>query len=196
MKKALSFLLTLMLILTLAVPALAEDDPATSGSSTVTDFSSSGEASIVAIYEKTEDVVVNKYSVTVAWSQTGTLKYNTGEVTYSWDSDKLEYDMTAKDGVWTCEDAKIAVTVTNKSDKAITATCADPAVNGDVGVTAIKGSYDNGTLSLSSAAKGLTEKGEAVSATATYTISGVEGAIKESGNIGTITVSFAAATAN
>lgn len=191
MKKILSLILALALVMALSVTAFAAEPP-------VTTLPGSGNASIEATFSQPDDQVVHNYSVTIAWAQTGTLKYTTDQAIYTWNTTDLKYDNTTSgDADWTIENAQVTITVTNRSDVAITATCGDPDPVTTTGVTVITGSYDstsNGTLSLDSAAPAeLTGVGSETTASAVYTITGVDGAITAPGSIGTITVSLAAA---
>ena len=187
MKKVLSFVLALVMVLALSVTAFAN------GSDTKTNIPATSNASITASYETPDDSYVHTYKATVAWQQTGTIKYTGATTVYTWDADNLEYitSSNTENNKWTLENAKVAITVTNYSDQGITANCADPAATAPV--TNISGEYDKANLSLASAyVKGGTN--EAKSDTATLTINDVQGKITTDGTvIGTITVTLAIA---
>ena len=150
------------------------------------------------------------YHVVVAWEKSGTINYVGDNFTYTWNpetGDNGEYTKNGTAAHWEVSaDAKVAITVTNKSNAAITATCGAPAAKTETGVTGIEGHYDDGTaqtaeLKLESAAPATvgpdtTEeqlKGTVQEGKATYTITGVNGAISQDNVvIGTITVSIKA----
>lgn len=187
MKKIISLLLALVMVMGLGVTAFAN------GSDTKTNIPATSNASITASYEIPDASYVHTYKATVAWQQTGTIKYTDATTVYTWDTDKLEYKTSSntESNKWTLENAKVAITVTNYSDQGITANCADPAATAPV--TSISGEYDKANLSLASAyVKGGTN--EAKSDTATLTINDVRGKITTDGTvIGTITVTLAIA---
>lgn len=183
MKKLLSLVLAAMMVLALSVTAFAAN------SETIENVpGSSTQGSINATYaEGATTVVVNKYMVTIDWDQTGTLLYTDDALVYTWNPGTLEYSKTGEAG-WTVSAAKVNIKVTNKSDLAVTATCAAPQFNDGLTVT---GAYNgDSVLNLGSASKGYDVRGEATDATAVYEISKVEGKISEAGQIGTITVSL------
>lgn len=187
MKKILCAVLALVMVMALSVTAFAN------GSDTKTNIPATSNASITASYETPDASYVHTYKATVAWKQTGTIKYTDATTVYTWDTDKLEYKTSSntESNKWTLDNAKVAITVTNYSDQGITAKCADPAGIGTV--TSIRGEYDKTDLSLASA---YVEAGtsEAKSDTATLTINDVQGKITTDGAvIGTITVTLAIA---
>lgn len=202
MKKIMSLVLALALVLSMGVTVFAEEN---SGSTIVTDPTDSANNSkninVTAGYTKPKYTVDGTvYHVVVAWSQTGTITYTGDQYTYTWkpgEGNYGRYDKTGEAAHWTVTDAKVAITVTNKSNAAITATCAEPKKVGNVTVT---GSYDatsNGQLELESAAPAESElpttlDGTERTATATYTITGVDGTITGAGAIATINVSISA----
>ena len=185
MKKIISLLLALVMVMGLSVTAFAD------GSATQTTTPTTSDAAITASYEAPDAQYVHTYKATVAWKQTGTIKYTDATTVYTWDTDKLEYSTSSntKNNKWTLDNAKVAITVTNYSDQGITAKCANPAAIGPV--TSISGEYDKANLSLASAyVEGGTN--EAKSDTATLTINDVQGKITTDGAvIGNITVTLA-----
>ena len=192
MKKVISLALTLILTLSLSAAVFA---------GTYEDVNKSENFNVTADYTKPEDAVPTVYYFTISWEQSGTITYTDNVDTYTWNTtgeNALEYTKeTDSSADWTCTDAKFKITVENKSNGAITATCGAPA-NG-AGITSISGSYDNATLNIDSADKNIVNhetgvQGQAQSLTATYTITDIEGAISTDGAIiATITVSVAAA---
>ena len=192
MKKVLSLILVLAMVMCLSVTAFATGNP-----STMTEVPGSGSVGIVAGYEKTTDNVVHKYDVTIGWATSGTLKYTVDKDTYTWNTNTLQYDKELNtNGTWTADNVKVTITITNRSDAAIKVECGDP-VEAE-GITAITGHYGEGTdttatLNIASAANGLTGTGAEQSGSATYTITGVDGAITaDATTIGTITVAISA----
>ena len=202
MKKIMSLVLALALVLSMGVTVFAAGD---SSSITVTDptdpANNSKDIDVTAGYTAPSYTVEKTvYHVVVAWSQTGMITYTGDQYTYTWnpsEGDYGRYDQTGEPAHWTVTDAKVAITVTNKSNAAITATCAEPEKVGNVTVT---GSYDatsHGQLELESAAPAESElptklEGTERTATATYTITGVDGTITGAGAIATINVSISA----
>ena len=184
MKKLLSLVLAAMMVLALSVTAFAVDETF----DTVPNSSAKG--SINADYvEKETTKTINKYMVTINWKQTGTLRYKDDALVYTWNTTDLKYDVDGKAG-WTVTDAQVAITVTNKSDLPVKATCGAPTFNTGLDV---KGEYAGGTnvLDLPSAAtNGLTGTGAPQTLSATYKINSVTGAISATGEIGKITVSL------
>lgn len=196
MKKILSLVLALTLAMSLCLTAFAaspsvheSDDPMAS----VTDS-----IDVTATYEKPADVVAHKYYVTVSWNQTGTIKYTAGQDTYTWNPSTLLYgkeETTAP--MWTVTDAKVAISVENKSDMKIKAAYAAAPLGGltfaeNTGFSATEQEVE------SAATKGLstTEAGEAMTATSTYTITGVTGTIAAAGTIATLTVTISPVETN
>lgn len=186
MKKIISLLLALVMVMGLSVTAFAD------GNATQTTTPTTSDAAITASYVSPDADYVHTYKATVAWKQTGTIKYTDATTVYTWDTDKLEYitSSNTENNKWTVDNAKVAITVTNYSDLAITAKCADPAATGNV--KSISGEYDKSDLSLDSAyVKGGMSK--ATTDTATLSITDVKGTITQDGTIGNITVTLALA---
>ena len=195
MKKIMSLVLALALVLSMGVTVFAaESEP-------VETVPGSKDINVTAGYtEPSYTVAGTVYHVVVAWSQTGTITYTGDQYTYTWkpgEGDYGRYDKTGDAAHWTVTDAKVAITVTNKSNAAITATCAEP--RGETGIT-VTGDYDtvsNGKLVLESAAPSAdklpgTVDGTKQEATATYTITNVDGTITGAGKIATISVTITA----
>ena len=206
MKKIMSLVLALALVLSMGVTVFAAEN---SGSTTVTDpigaEGNSKNVDVTAGYEapiyKSAGTV---YHVVIGWKQSGTITYTDAKNVYNWtvsenDNGKYVKDETkSTEAKWTVSDAAVEITVTNKSNAAITATCGAPAVTGNV--TGVTGKYDttsNGTLNLASAAPAESElptnlEGTERTATATYTITDVKGSINgDKTTIATISVTIA-----
>lgn len=210
MKKIMSLVLALALVLSMGVTVFAEEN---SGSTTVTDPTdtahNSKDIDVTAGYTASSyDTSKKVYHVVVAWQKTGTIKYVGDKFTYIWNpetGDNGAYTQTGDAAHWEVSaDAKVAITVTNKSNAAITATCGAPVAKTDTGVTSITGHYGEdesapkAELILESAAPKITGPnddltGKEQKASATYTITGVNGTISQDNVvIGTITVSIKA----
>lgn len=184
MKKLAWVLLGLAMMLSLAFAAFATE---------VISLPSSSSGDITAVFDPGENNVTHAYSVTITWSQSGTLTYHAPSGSYTWNTDTLQYDHSGNtNGFWTVDNAKVKITVENRSDVPVKAVCGTPDPNLFM---AIIGTYDQNVLNLPSAAQGLngyTETGTAQSLTATYTIDRVSGEITSSGKIGSITVELTA----
>lgn len=211
MKKIMSLVLALALVLSMGVTVFAAEstNPTTVKNEDIDNNNTNIE--VTAGYDAPSYTVASTvYHVVVAWEKSGTIKYVGDKFTYTWNPETGDNGAYTKNGTaahWeVSSDAKVAITVTNKSNAAITATCGAPAAKTDTGVTGIEGHYGNGTdqtaeLNLESAAPATvgpetTEeqlKGTAKEGNATYTITGVDGTIsRDNVVIGTITVSISA----
>ena len=213
MKKIMSLVLALALVLSMGVTVFATGN---SGSTTVTDPTdtehNSESIDVTAGYTApTYSTGATVYHVVVAWEKTGTITYAGNQYYYDWKVDDNNFGYVKNDGKstdagWTVKNATVAITVTNKSNAAITAICGAPVAKNDTGVTGIEGHYGDGTeqttatLELDSAAPATvgpdtTEdqlKGTAKEGKATYTITDVKGAISQTDIvIGTISVTIA-----
>lgn len=202
MKKIMSLVLALALVLSMGVTVFAEE------SATVETVPGSKDVNVTADYVKpTYSSAGTVYHVVIGWKQSGTITYTDAKNVYNWtvsENDNGQYvkdETKSEKAKWTVTNAAVAITVTNKSNAAITATCGAPAITGNV--TEVTGQYDttsNGTLNLASAAPAESElptnlEGTERTATATYTITGVKGSInKDKAIIATITVSIAKPT--
>ena len=203
-----SLVLALALVLSMGVTVFAAEN---SGSTIVTDPTdtehNSESIDVTAGYTAAKyDTGATVYHVVVAWEKTGTITYAGNQYYYDWKVDDNNFgyvknDEKSTDAGWTVKNATVAITVTNKSNAAITATCGAPAVA--IGtVTGIAGHYGTdesateAKLDLESAAPTITGPNDGLTGTeqkasATYTITSVNGTIDKAGVIGTIRVTIA-----
>lgn len=120
MKKIMSLVLALALVLSMGVTVFAEE--------TIVDNTTgngSKDIDVTAKYEAGDKAWGGeKYYVTISWSETNNLKYKDNTVTYNWNTTDMKYEESkGADGAFTGTDV-ITVNVENKSNMAITATCA------------------------------------------------------------------------
>lgn len=196
-----SLVLALALVLSMGVTVFAaESDP-------VETVPGSKDVNVTADYVKpTYSSAGTVYHVVIGWQQTGTITYTDAKNVYNWtvsDGDNGQYvkdETKSTEANWTVSDAAVEITVTNKSNAAITATCAAPALG--AGITTFTGHYGDSTdqeavLECDSAAPATITpnnlEGKEVSKTATYTITNVDGKIgSDNAVIATINVSISA----
>jgi hypothetical protein len=188
LKKRFSFFFALVLALSLTTKAYAMGDTVS-----LTRLPESQQATIMAEFESVESEVPTNYDVTIFWKASGSLKYIVYTDTYVWDPDRLEYQNVGESGVWSVDDAQVQILVTNRSNVPIQADCSSPIPNASNGITRITGMYDRNnfvvdTCAPADAAQLQSLHAEAVTGVATYRLCTVEGDVKETGRIGTITV--------
>lgn len=204
MKKILSLVLALALVLSMGVTVFAAEN---SGSTTVTDptdpANNSKNVDVTAGYTApTYSAAATVYHVVIGWKQTGTITYKDASYTYTWNAEQTKYETQkeTEQATWTVTSAAVEITVTNKSNAAITATCKAPVAGS--GITTFTGHYGDSddqtaTLKCDSAAPAKitpdTLTGNATSDKATYTITNVDGKIgSDNAVIATINVSISA----
>ena len=187
MKKVLSLIAALSLTLSMSATVFAaETGPA------IDDVTKDNtkDIAITAQYTKGENIVPKVYNVTVSWEQTGTLKYSVGSDTYDWQTDSLSYHKTPGEAKWDYTDAKVNITVTNRSNAKVKASISDVKYSVDTFV----GTLPEPVTVGSAAINGLeTTEGKPQTGTLTYTITKVDGAITDNGSIATLTVKIEAA---
>lgn len=187
MKKVLSLIAALSLTLSMSATVFAAEGTG----SAIDDLSKGQDISITAAYEKGQDNIPTVYHVTVSWNQTGTLAYSVGSDTYDWQTDSLTYNKTEGTGKWECADAKVNITVTNRSNAAVNASIAKVKAQNSLTVT---GNASELVKVNSAAKEDLKAPGEEQKGYLTYTITNVEGAItKADTKIATLTVKIEAA---
>ena len=112
MKKALSMILVLTMVLALALPAMAEEGPITEG------LPEDATKNVTASYEAPVATDAGpKYYVTIAWQNTDkNLTYTSEKATYTWDGNALKYGKTVdREAGWSGK-ATWEITVTNQSN--------------------------------------------------------------------------------
>ena len=200
-----SLVLALALVLSMGVTVFAAEN---SGSTTVTDptdtANNSKNVDVIAGYEApTYKSAGTVYHVVIGWKQTGSITYKDASYTYTWNAEQTAYETQTETekAKWTVTGAAVEITVTNKSNAAITATCAAPVAGSSI--TTFTGHYGDSDdqqeakLECASAApakitpENLT--GAETSDKATYTITNVDGKIgSNNAVIATINVSISA----
>ena len=186
MKKVLSLIAALSLTLSMSATVFAAEETGPA----IKDLPNGQNISITAQYEKGENIIPTVYHVTVSWNQTGTLAYSVGSDTYDWQTDSLTYNKTEGTGKWECADAKVNITVTNKSNAAVNASIAEVKAQDSLTVT---GNASALVKVDSAASENLTAKGTEQKGYLTYTITGVTGKITKESTIATLTVKIEAA---
>lgn len=186
MKKVLSLIAALSLTLSMSATVFAAEE-----TGPAIDVLPNGQnISITAAYEKGQDNIPTVYHVTVSWNQTGTLTYTVGSDTYNWNTTSLAYDKVDGKGKWECADAKVNITVTNRSNAAVNASIAEVKAQGSLTVT---GNASELVKVNSAAKEDLKATGEEQKGYLTYTITGVTGEITEKSTIAKLTVKIEAA---
>ncbi len=126
MRKLLRLVLVVAFPLCLAIAVFAQE---------ITVLPTEASGNIQAIFDPGTNNVTHAYSVTITWSQSGTLTYHAANGSYTWDPSNLEYipDGSVK-GSWTVDNAKVMITVTNRSDVPVQAVCGQPEPSVGVGM--------------------------------------------------------------
>lgn len=183
MKKVLSLIAALSLTLSMSATVFAAET-----GSAIDDVTKDNtkDIAITAQYTKGENKIPTVYNVTVSWEKTGDLQYTVGSDTYDWQTDSLTYRKAPGTGEWTGKTAQVDITVTNRSNAAVQASV---SVTSSLTLTDEKPA----DVVVPTAAKGLTETGEAQSKGMVYKITDVSGAINQDTTIATLTVKIEAA---
>lgn len=195
MKKIMSLVLALALVLSMGVTVFAADNSTTIDNET---GSGSQDVEVKAGYEAGDEKWGGvKYYVTISWNETNGLKYKDNTVTYKWDTTGMKYTAeTGTDGAFAGTDA-IKVTVKNQSNAAITASCEVHAVDSytmDTAYGTNGSSFEVGTNAPSNW-KDTTTVVTPVEKSTSVTISNVNGtAIKAETKVATLTVTIAKKT--
>lgn len=192
MKKIMSLVLALALVLSMGVTVFAKD--VTVGNDADTIPENSNTVDVTAEYVPGDSVSAGtKYLVNVSWTVSGNLTYKDKTKTYTWDTGKMQYEhtATAEAGTWS-GGATVDLTVTNKSNADISVECSN--VTKATGLT-MTATFDKQTFDVATAAPkdvSDTTVKTAVPATAKLTISNVSGEITADTTVASFTVTIKA----
>lgn len=192
MKKIMSLVLALALVLSMGVTVFAADVTVGNGTDTIPENSNT--VNVTANYVPGENVSAGtKYLVNVSWDVGGTLTYTDKTKTYTWNTTDMHYELTdtAKAGTWSGS-ATVDLTVTNKSNADISVECSNVTKAAGLTMTA---TFDKQTFDVATAAPkdvSDTTVKTAVPATATLTISNVSGEITADTTVASFTVTIKA----
>ena len=193
MKKALSMILVLTMVLALALPAMAEE--------TESVMPTTDSRNVTANYTAPKgESAGTKYYLTISWDVETSLAYYGKQSVYTWNGTNYDESMKvgSHDPGWEGS-ATCAVTVTNKSNAAVTV--ATEVKNNPYNLSATDSKSDGFTGTLKSAAEGIgfDGTGNPQSGTVTYTF-GTTGADAMTGNenqtgvtVATVSVTVSAA---
>lgn len=183
MKKALSLILALAMVMSLAITAFAAETIAPSGNN--------GSMDVGADYVAGSNVNAGEITaVTLTWTAVNP-KFTDGNTTYTWDAQNHKYVANKANGSWA--NGSFTVTVTNHSNVAITATAAYSDAEGgpETSVT-----WTEQSVTCESAAKGIdftntTTQGAATTGEIEGTVKVDSGTITENtAKVGTITITI------
>lgn len=178
MKKALSMILVLTMVLALALPAMAAEAEST--------MPTTDSRNVTASYTAPKgESAGTKYYLTISWDVKTNLAYYGKQSVYTWNG--TQYVESQKDGSHTPGwdgSATCAVTVTNKSNAAVTV--ATEVKNNTYNLSATESKSEGFDGSLKSAAEGIEfyetgKTGKPQTGTVTYTF-GTTGATDMSGD--------------
>lgn len=193
MKKIMSLVLALALVLSMGVTVFAANVTVGNGADTIPENSNT--VNVTADYVAGENVSAGtKYLVNVSWNVSGTLTYKDKTKTYTWNTNDMQYQLThtADTGTWT-GNATVDLTVTNKSNADISVECSDVAKPAGLNMTA---QFDKQTFDVKTAAPAdVTDTSVKVAdpVTAKLTISDVTGEITaENTTVASFTVTIKA----
>ena len=196
MKKALSMILVLTMVLALALPAMAEETEST--------VPTTDSRNVTANYTAPKgESAGTKYYLTISWDVTTTLAYYGKQSVYTWNGTRYEESQKADSHVPGWEgSATCTVTVTNKSNAAVTV--ATEVTHNPYNLSATGSESEGFTGTLKSAAEGIEfyetgKTGKPQTGTVTYTF-GTTGAGAMTGNenqmdvtVATVSVTVSAA---
>ena len=187
MKRTISILLALVMVLALSIAAFADDDIPISG----------GNKSQEVIAQYVSGTVGEPgiiYYVTIEWNTVeNTLKYADASSDYVWNPETLTYSGDSNEAGWSGS-AQYTVTVTSRSNAAVVAQASWEG-NGNIIANC---SFDNNSVYLNSAAADITPGDEATGEEQTGSITATigtptEGTIDDSSKtVGTLTVTLSA----
>ena len=128
MKKFLCLALCAAMLLALAVGVGAQEITSSTGSGNV-----EIQASYTAKSDNKADIEAGAegtkvYYLTLNWEQTGSISYNAGKTTYSWNQKTLSYDGQESGKGWSVgSDAKIVISAVNRGNRDMEIACGNPA---------------------------------------------------------------------
>ena len=193
MKKIMSLVLALALVLSMGVTVFAADVTVGNGADTIPENSNT--VNVTADYVDGENVSAGtKYLVNVSWNVNGTLTYKDKTKTYTWNTTDMRYELTntAEAGTWSGS-ATVDLTVTNRSNADISVRCSEVTKAAGLDMTA---QFDKQTFDVATAAPtdvSDTSVKTAVPVTATLSISNVSGEITEANTtVASFTVTISA----
>lgn len=116
MKKVLSFVLALVMVMALSVTAFADTESVGPGDT----LNKQNDINIGATYTTKADETIHKYKVKIDWT-TPSFTYENNGVTYTWDANDMVYVKSTSTGAgWGTEKTKaLSLKVTNYSDMAV-----------------------------------------------------------------------------
>lgn len=179
-KKALTLCVATILGLSSGTVAMAEPI-------TITSAGGTDSHAVYGTYQP-EDEAKTVYSVDVSWGSME-FTYTDGAVTKTWNPSTHQYSESVGKGSWSNQDGANKVTVTNRSNKALTATVAT-----SVSYAGITAKVDTASLRLADASSGASTTVAGTASTASTTIS-LSGALTDKNankaTIGSVTVKIA-----
>lgn len=179
-KKALTLCVATILGLSSGTVAMAE---------TISSAGGKNSHAVYGIYQL-ESEAATVYAVDVSWGSME-FTYTDGAVSKKWNPSTHQYTESVEEGSWSNRDGANKVTVTNRSNKALTATVEAETSGSYTDITA---TVDNASLSLADASIGATTTVAGHASTASTTIS-LSGALTDKNAnkaiIGSVTVKIA-----
>lgn len=179
-------------VLTLCVATilgLSSGTVAMAATATINSAGGTGNHAVYGTYQP-EGEVATVYAVDVSWGSME-FTYTDGAVSKTWNPSTHQYTESVGEGSWSNQDGANKVTVTNRSNKALTATVEAATSGSYTGITA---KVDNDSLSLKDASIGATTAVAGTASTASTTIS-LSGALTDKNankaKIGSVTVKIA-----
>lgn len=179
-KKALTLCVATILGLSSGTVAMA---------ATINSAEGTNSRAVYGIYQP-EDEAATVYSVDVSWGSME-FTYTDGDVSKTWNPSTHQYTKSVGEGNWSNQAGANEVTVTNRSNKALTATVEATTLDSYAGITA---TVDKASLSLPDASMGASTSKPGHPSIASTTIS-LSGALTDKNankaKIGSVTVKIA-----